>query len=486
MITPEWLGRLRALGTNAGNAAARAELARLRREWRLKAGDPFQQVTWSGAKSAAIAGVRANGYVAADYARSAARVDAPANSARLSVEIASGPLYLLGPVHITGLANYPQDPVLNLTQFGIGDPYSDQRLLDYQERLKKLGLFEGASVTIDPAPATSQAAPVEVRVREAPIQQATFGVGYSTNTGPRATLDYTNRRPFGIDWIGTSKIALGPSNQQIDADLTSYPHSDLWRNFVGGTLQRLKSDDQTLNGYTVRAGRSKEDARLDRRYYLEVTDAKVLNDQLDSSGDAVTANYNWQYRALDNALLPSSGYALTAQSAIGYARGTRVITGGTEESAKGPLARLYLRLSAYHPLGAWFGSGRIEAGQIISGSPVGIPDTLLFRAGGTDSVRGYGYRQLGPSVNGVTVGGRTLFTASIEAAHPIVERHPEFLYALFVDAGNAADSWNQISPKIGYGAGLRWRSPVGPLSLDLAYGQAVQQFRVHLSVGVKF
>lgn len=472
---------------DTGDAAAKAELDRLRRGWTLKLGDPFLQSAWSVAKSSAIAGVRANGYVTAEYTRSAATVDAPANSVRLAVELASGPLYLLGPLHLTGLEHFPPDPVLNLAQFGPGEPYSDKTLLDYQERLQKLGLFEGASVTLDSSPATSQAAPVEVRVREAPIQQATVGLGYSTNTGPRATLDYTHRRPFGIDWIGTSKMALGPSNQQIDADLTSYPHSNLWRNFVGGTLQRLKADDQTLDGYTLRVGRSKENARIDRRYYLEATHAKVLSDPLDSSGDAVTANYNWLYRALDNELLPTTGYALTTQAAIGYARGTREIGGsGALESAKGPLARLYLRLSAWHPFGAWLGSGRIEVGQIVSGSPVGIPDTLLFRAGGTDSVRGYGYRELGPTINGVTVGGRTLLTASIEAAHPIVARHPEFLYALFVDAGNAADSWSTLSARIGYGAGLRWRSPVGPLSLDVAYGQSVRQFRVHLSVGVKF
>ncbi len=471
---------------DAGDPAAKAELGRLQTDWALRPGDPFLQSTWSAAKSSAIAGVRANGYVAADFSRTAAQVDAPDNTARLMAEVASGPLYLLGPVHVTGLERYPPGPVQNLAQFGPGTPYSEKTLLDYQERLQKLGLFEGAAVTLDPAPATSQAAPVEVRLREAPTQQATLGLGYSTNTGPRGTLDYTNRRPFGIDWIATAKTTLGPDNQELDADLASYPGSDLWRNFVGGTLQRLKTDDQTLNGYTARAGRFREDARIDRRYYLEVTHATVINDQLGSSGDAVSGNYNWLYRAVDNALLPTHGYVLSTQSGLGYAHGTRQFTGGSEESAKGPFARLYVRLSAYRPFGAWFGSGRLEAGQVFSGSAVGLPDTLLFRAGGTDSVRGYGYRELAPEINGVTVGGRSLFTASIEAAHPIFDRHPEFLYALFVDAGNAADSWRELTPHLGYGAGLRWRSPVGPLSLDLAYGQADQRFRLHLSVGVKF
>ena len=43
-----------------------------------------------------------------------------------------------------------------------------------------------------------------------------------------------------------------------------------------------------------------------------------------------------------------------------------------------------------------------------------------------------------------------------------------------------------LEPALGYGAGVRWRSPVGPLKLDIAYGQEVRKFRLHFSVGVVF
>jgi translocation and assembly module TamA len=39
---------------------------------------------------------------------------------------------------------------------------------------------------------------------------------------------------------------------------------------------------------------------------------------------------------------------------------------------------------------------------------------------------------------------------------------------------------------VGSGIGLRWRSPVGPLRLDLAYGEAVRKARLHFSVGISF
>ena len=142
---------------------------------------------------------------------------------------------------------------------------------------------------------------------------------------------------------------------------------------------------------------------------------------------------------------------------------------------------------SYEPFGnGWYGTARAEAGEVFAHSAIDIPDTLLFRAGGDDSVRGYGYRTLGPSINNAVASGRVLMTASAEIARPISPRFPAYWWAAFVDAGNAADRWSDLSPVVGYGVGLRWRSPVGPLRVDLAYGQHVHRVRLHLSVGIAF
>jgi translocation and assembly module TamA len=79
-----------------------------------------------------------------------------------------------------------------------------------------------------------------------------------------------------------------------------------------------------------------------------------------------------------------------------------------------------------------------------------------------------------------------MFAGSAEIARPISENRPALWWAAFVDAGNAANAWNELTPAVGYGLGLRWRSPVGPLRLDLAYGQEVRKVRLHLSVGIAF
>jgi translocation and assembly module TamA len=179
-------------------------------------------------------------------------------------------------------------------------------------------------------------------------------------------------------------------------------------------------------------------------------------------------------------LLPTDGESLNAQLGSGYAM-------GGDAAKNGLFSRVYGRLTAYRPLGgAWFGSARVEAGQVFAGSRVGIPDTLLFRAGGDDSVRGYGYRGLGPTDEGVVRSARVLFTSSIEVARPVSAQLPSLWWATFIDAGNAADRWRELHPQWGYGVGLRWRSPIGPVRLDLAYGQATERLRLHFSMGVSF
>jgi len=117
-----------------------------------------------------------------------------------------------------------------------------------------------------------------------------------------------------------------------------------------------------------------------------------------------------------------------------------------------------------------------------------MPDAEQWRAGGEDSVRGYSWRSLGPlDRNGNVIGGNSLITSSIEVAHPFTERLPSVLWATFYDAGSAASRFGDLKIDRGYGVGLRWRSPVGPLKIDLSHGQGEHHLlRLDLSVGVVF
>jgi translocation and assembly module TamA len=195
---------------------------------------------------------------------------------------------------------------------------------------------------------------------------------------------------------------------------------------------------------------------------------------------ATSLQYHGIWRDLDSVILPTRGVSISGQGGVGWA-----ISNAGES---GPFTRAYARFTGYLPLGqSWYSSGRLELGQIFKRDTVLIPDALAFRAGGDDSVRGYDYRTLAPidPLTGTIRGGNVLGTASLELARPFAS-YPSLWGAVFVDAGRAADSWTGFKPALGYGVGLRWRSPVGPLRIDLAYGEELRKFRVHLSVGIAF
>jgi translocation and assembly module TamA len=126
---------------------------------------------------------------------------------------------------------------------------------------------------------------------------------------------------------------------------------------------------------------------------------------------------------------------------------------------------------------------RGQVGQVFGAGRETVPADLLFRTGGNQSVRGYGYNRLGVPFNGAIVGGTVLLVLSAELVYRIT---PQWGAAVFTDAGNATDSWRDFRLKAGSGVGARWRSPIGPVNIDLAYGHAVREPRLHFSVGYGF
>jgi translocation and assembly module TamA len=459
---------------------ARALALELRGQWSLPAGQWFRNAAWADAKSALLARLRAAGYASAAIEGSTADIDTDQRSAQLTVVVDSGPRYLAGAIVIEGLEHHDAETVRHLAGFGPGTPLTEPLLLDYQERLTKSGLFERVTVSFEPEVERAAGTPVQVQLHEQPLQQATVGLGISANTGPRVSLEHTHRRPFGWAAIAHNKLEWGRDRQAWEGELSSHPGEGFYRNLLGGQIERLKTDEDVVLSQRLRVGRTQDAPRLERLYFVEVERAtQTAAGGVDRYAEAVSLAHHLVLRRVDSIILPTQGWTLSVQAALGQSRSSYAPTG--------PFVRMYGRLTGYWPFGAsWYGQGRIELGEIFVRKDVALPDTQGFRAGGDDSVRGYGYRTLGPEVDGVVSAGKRLATASLELARPISRSMPSLWGAVFFDAGQAANEWGDLKPVYGYGIGLRWRSPVGPLKIDWAWGEAVRKGRLHLSVGIAF
>lgn len=456
----------------------------------LGPGEVFRNADWTGTKQQLLTRLRSAGFAAARLVDSSADVDADARTASLSVTLDSGPRFLAGPVRVSGLKVHDEATVRALAGFNTGEALTEERLTAFQDRLQKTRLFQSASVTVEPDPAQADAAPVRVRVQESLLQQATLGVGISANTGPRVTLEHIHRRVFGWPVVADNKLEWGRDAQSWSGDFSSHPGPGFWRQIAGVQVERARSDADVVLTQRLRVGRAQDTPRMERLFFLELvrsrqadlpgTEGAIRSGGAASIANALSANTHWVWRDLDNVLLPTRGLSMALQTGIGQAN--------QQGGPNGPFARLYGRLTGYLPLGdRWYGTARIELGHLAHGNGVKVPDALGFRAGGDDSVRGYAWRSLAPvDAQGGTVSGERLLTASAEVARPILAAMPSLWGALFIDAGRAVSDWRAYSPAWGYGAGLRWRSPIGPLRMDLAWADELKKLRLHFSVGIAF
>ena len=461
----------------SGDTLARDTTALLLEQWPLQRGEPFTQSSWASAKNSTLARLRALGYPLAQWQSTLATVDPATHRVELNLTAGSGPLFRVGNLRIVGLSRYDESAVHNLLDFKPGEPYTEALLARWQRHLQKSELFEAAMVELQIDPAQAEAATVIVTLREMTKQQTTVGVGYSSDTGARATLDHMNRQPFGWNVVVTNKFEIGNQKNAWTGQVITHPLPDHYRDLVSAGYEKLDQNNELRTSASLRLGRNQDTDDYGRQYFFALQRAVVESAAPTRSASAASLNYNWVTRKIDSIALPTLGTVYSVETAGGYAFHT------TESS--GPFARALGRVTGYRPLGGnWNLQWRLEAGEVFANSEVGIPDTLLFRAGGQDSVRGYGYRDLGPIENGVVTSGRMLFTSSVELARPISSALPSVWGAVFVDAGNAANSWQQMRPVVGVGPGIRWRSPVGALRVDLAYGVEPRKWRLEVSLGI--
>ncbi|HEY6513663.1 MAG TPA: BamA/TamA family outer membrane protein [Burkholderiaceae bacterium] len=464
---------------DAGDEAAREQIRELHAWWPLPPGDTFRNPDWSAAKREALSRLRAGGYAAATITSSAAQVNADNDQVQLTLTLDSGPLFLAGELHIVGLQLHDEAAVRHLAGFGPGAPLTAQTLLDYQERLRKANLYDSIVVSFDSDIAKAGASPVTVTLHELPLQSLTLGVGISANNGPRATAEHTHRRILGYSATLHNKIEWGRDRQAWEGELSSHPGERFYRNMIGVQLENQITDVDEVLSARMRLGRTQDTNRIERLYFLGLDRSVQTVGTLEKEAKAVSAQYHGIWRDLDSVILPTRGITISGQGGVGYAT--------SNYADKGPFTLLYGKVTGYLPLGtSWYTTARLEVGQIFKHDNVAVPDTLAFRAGGDESVRGYDYRTLAPiGDDGAIIGGNVLATASVEVARPFAQM-PSVWWAVFVDAGRAAEGWKGFKPALGYGVGVRWRSPVGPLRADLAYGEELRQVRLHVSVGIAF
>lgn len=448
----------------------------LREAWSLPTGAPFRQDDWDAAKRQALRTIQIDRYPTARWASTEARIDPEHQRAELQLTLDSGPAFTLGPIQVHGLQRYPAAAVTRLAGFTPGTPYHQRWLLDYQAALQATPYFQSVRVEADLDPERPLLTPVHVHVQEAPKQKISVGAGYGSDSGPRGTLGYQHHNVAGLGLLFASTLQLEREQQTLDASLTLPRDGDGYRDIAGMKLAHSDVQQLLLRQETLYASRLR--ARGDDEYGYGITftrERSTPEGSNTSRTQALVGRYDWTRRRVDNVVNPQRGHMLAAQL-VGASRHL-----GSDTD----FLRAYARAIGFYPLDR---QARIivrgELGQVWAARADDVPIDWRFRTGGGGSVRGYAYQSLGPREGSAITGGRVLALASAEYQHPI--GWPGWRLALFADAGNASDRWQEWTPRLGLGAGLRWDSPIGPVGLDIARGQYTRQWQWNLSLGATF
>ncbi|WP_186030980.1 autotransporter assembly complex protein TamA [Burkholderia gladioli] len=442
----------------------------------LHEGDAFTQSGWDGAKNAALKQLQSYRYLGAKIVSSQARIDPRTRTAKLAVSFDSGPTFTMGALDVSGVRRYPEKIVTNVNPLGVGEIYDVQRINELQRQLQNTPYY--ASVAIDVGDDTSKPedTPVHVKVSEYPYNSVRGGVGYATDTGPHVQGSYTYLDTFGAAWPLQVSGRIDQIQQYGQVQLSMPPSPHGWTNSALASYTNTNVSDVRI--YSARLGlqRTKTSQNIDYSYSI-----MFYQDRLDQNGAGPTTSralvpqWSWTRRNVDDPLFPRSGNLIHAEA--GFA-----VKGVLTDQS---FIRGYARGQQYIPIGKrdliFF---RAELGGVFtSGGSAGIPASLLFRAGGSNSVRGYGYQSIGNSVDGSVLPTKYLMTGTAEYQHWF---NHDWGAATFFDVGTATDAWGERVFYPGVGLGARWRSPVGPVNVDLAYGLRNRSVRPYLTLGIAF
>ncbi|MDE2389749.1 MAG: BamA/TamA family outer membrane protein, partial [Betaproteobacteria bacterium] len=458
-----------------GDENHRKRIEKLRAAWPLTAGQPFRSADWEHAKSALMEDLTDQAFAAATITNSQASIDPGGARADLVVTIDSGPVFYFGNIQVTGLRRYDTALVTRLAPFKAGDVYRRDLLHQYQITLQKAPQFGTVTVSIAQDTGQHLAAPVQVALTETQAQRFAFGAGYSSNNGARGEVNYRNYNFLDRAWNFTSLLRLEQKRQTFLTGIDTLPDQNNINHSLSASLQMtdiagLKTDVQKA-GITRNYQMPKSVMQLGLNWQREHKKPDGANDQINQ---ALVLDWRWRRLVVDDPVNVRRGDITEVR-----------VGGGIRQLLS---SQDFIRTYASHQ--SWWPAGsrdvfflRAEVGYTLAPSRFGIPQEYLFRAGGIQSLRGYDFKSIGVHEGSAVVGGRVMATGTAEYTHWLAQ---QWGAAVFADIGSAADRWQDMRMFLGYGAGIRWRSPAGPLALDLARGHETGNLRVHFSMAVAF
>lgn len=431
-----------------GEGATNYFLQKLVKQFPLKAGQPLLMTHYNEAKQTLFSLASQQGYLNAQLTTHTIFIDRHQRTSIVKLALNTGPRYYFGSSTFT--KNPLSDNFLQrFAPYKIGDPYSTTKIVEFQDALSNSDYFEQAAVTPKVEQSQHYKIPIDIALVPRKSKQYLLGVGYGTDTGPRASL--------GWDWRYLNdkghKMSAGIQISQIQSSLQaiySIPGNNPAKERYDITASILHnifpSSISTTQQFGIAAVNSINNWQRTVSLNYKISRFR-FDDQKTDTTSLLLPGVNWRKVKADNTIFTKKGNRLS----INLQGASEGLFSDTN------FAQLEIDDKFIHSPN---NNTRIilhgDIGYTAAHDFNSLPPELRFYAGGSQSLRGYGYQELGP--------GRYLVMGSTEFQYQIVNK---WYAGVFYEAGNAL---NHFSDRLEQDAGISvtWASPIGPVQISLA------------------
>lgn len=460
-----------------GDAAADARVASAVTGFRPRLGDLMNHARYEGGKAAIGRELAARGYFDARLQESSVEVTRADSRAEIRLRWESGARYRFGDISVDG-SQFEPGLIERWIDLQPDQPFDQDELLRLHQRLGDLDYFNFIDIRPEPDPDTLNV-PVQIELAPAKRNVYTAGVSYGTDSGAGLKLGLDRR------WVNlhghkfSSSLDLAQRRSSLNAlyRIPAFEPIHGWYQ-LGASYREDESElveSESAELFANRVGRLGDWQLALGMHLLRERYAIGVERTLDTSGlsTLVYPALRARWQRYNDPNYSSRGFSFTAE----LKQGVEALGSDAD------FTQLLLETRYIHGFGE---RNRVllrgQVGRTFTDDFLRLPSSLRFFAGGDRSVRGYNYQEISPlGLSGNPIGGRNLAVANIEYERMFTQTWGA---AVFVDAGSAFND-GRIDARRGAGLGLRWRSPVGQVALDVARGldDPRQGVQFHLSLG---
>jgi outer membrane protein insertion porin family len=396
---------------------------------------------------------------------------------RVAYDISEGKSTQVADVHTVGNQLTKRKVITRAINFHEGDPLSQDRLLTSQQKLYSLGLFTRVDIVPVNVNRSDSTRPVLIRVEDASPIILGYGAGYQDREGLRGTIELSHNNLFGLarSLSFRTRASLREQRGQI-----TYKEPRLFNHDLDSYITLFAENARKVSFNTNRTNAAvqvlKRFGPIDNyfiRYNFETVDLSDVNVNPLATGQEdlgtlhlSTFSTAWLRDTRDDPIEPARGFF----SSMNFSVASKAYGSEVNLVSFFGQSQMHRRMHQRAVLATSLRLGLIGP----YGSTEEVPISERFFAGGSTTLRGFGLDEAGPRdpETNKPLGGNALIIANVELRVPLTGN---FSFAPFYDTGNVFQRIHDIklssfSNTLGFG--LRYKTPFGPLRMDIGFNLA--------------